>query len=171
MVTRWLVKRDSLAAAMVEPVLASAGRDADAPMYERLESAMLAMGDRDDRLELLYGLGQVRDPRLRERMLALTLDARLGGREALYLLERALRSDDNRMAAFDFVRAHFDALVAKLPPDTPGELATPLANLCSVPARAAFADFFGERSARFLGGPKRYREALESIDLCIAARK
>src|SRR5262249_43523085 len=107
----------------------------------------------------------------RDRALNLMMDARIDGREALYFLERGILEDDaNRVAAFDFVRAHFDALVAKLPPDTPGDLATPLGELCRPPERATFVAFFGERAPRFLGGAKRYAEALESVDLCIAAR-
>jgi len=166
----WIARRDSVDATMVEPVLIAAGRDADAPVYGRLEAALFAARDRHDRRELLIGLAHVRDPVLRGRMLSLAMDDRLDGREALDLLEKALEDDDNRMATFDFVRAHFDALVAKLPPDTPLALATPLGDLCTPQARATFADFFRDRAPRFLGGPKRYTEALESIDLCIAAK-
>ncbi|HUJ00949.1 MAG TPA: M1 family metallopeptidase [Usitatibacter sp.] len=167
----WIARRESVDATMVEPVLRAAGRDADPPMYARLESALFAAKDRHDRLELLLGLSRVRDPALRGHALSLALDDRLGAREAFELLLDALRDDDNREAAFDFVRAHFDALVAKLPPDTPGDLQRPLGELCTPAARSAFADFFAERAPRFLGGPKSYQQALESIDLCIAARK
>ena len=36
--------------------------------------------------------------------------------------------------------------------------------------RAAFVGFFATRAPRFVGGEIRYRQALESIDLCLAAR-
>jgi alanyl aminopeptidase len=166
---RWLAKRDSVAAAMVEPVLETAARFADAAIYERLEAAAIGARDRRERSDLQQALARVREPRLRERVLALALDERLDGREALHLLEYALGDDANRAAAFDFVRGHFDALVAKLPPETPGQLATPLGELCTGAERDAFVAFFRERSPRFLGGLKRYTEALESIDQCIAA--
>jgi alanyl aminopeptidase len=168
---QWIARRDSVDAMMVAPVLAAAGRDVDAPVFGRMEAALFAARDRHDRRELLIGLAHVRDPALRARMLGLALDERVDGREALELLENALADDDNRAAAFDFVRAHFDALAAKLPPDTPGRLVTPLGDLCSPEARATFVDFFHDRAPRFLGGAKRYTEALESIDLCIAARQ
>jgi len=99
------------------------------------------------------------------------LDSRVDGREALYFLERGMLDDDaDRVAAFDFVRAHFDELVARLPPDTPSDLLVPLGELCRPPERSTFVNFFADRAPRFLGGAKRYAEALESIDLCIAAR-
>ena len=57
----------------------------------------------------------------------------------------------------------------KLPPDSAARLATPLGELCTPQARATFVGFCRERAPRFLGGAKRYAQALESIDLCIAA--
>jgi alanyl aminopeptidase len=168
---RWLVKRESVAANMVEPVLMTAGRYANAAFYDRLEGALLASSDRRDRTQMLRGLSKVRDPKLRDRALALMLDARIDGRETLYFLERGMLDDDaNRVAAFDFVRAHFDGLVAKMPPETPADLTWPLGELCRPVERSTFANFFADRAPRFLGGAKRYAEALESIDLCIAAR-
>ncbi len=68
------------------------------------------------------------------------------------------------------MRAHFDELVAKLPPETPADLVGPLADLCRPAERSTFVGFFADRAPRFLGGAKLYDEALESIDLCIAAR-
>jgi alanyl aminopeptidase len=168
---RWLVRHDSVAADMVRPVLIAAGRHADAPMYARLEAALFAAPEREDRVRLLQGLARVRDPALRARALALALDPRLDGREALFLLIDALEDDENRGAAFDFVRANFDALVAKLPPESPGRLPSALAELCTPADRDAFVAFFADRAPRFLGGPKRYAEALESIDLCIASKR
>jgi alanyl aminopeptidase len=168
---RWLVKRDSVAANMVEPVLMTAGRYANAAFYDRLEGALLASTDRHDRTQMLRGLSKVRDPKLRDRALALMLDPRIDGRETLYFLERGMLEDDaDRVAAFDFVRAHFDELVAKLPPETPADLASPLGELCRPAERSTFVSFFADRAPRFLGGAKRYNEALESIGLCIAAR-
>jgi alanyl aminopeptidase len=87
----------------------------------------------------------------------------------LLLLQGALGDDANRVPALDFLRAHFDALVAKLPQDSPGQLIVPLRNLCTPGAREAFFDLYRDRAARFQGGARRYAEALESIDLCLAA--
>jgi hypothetical protein len=79
-----------------------------------------------------------------------------------------LKDDFNRVAAFAFVRTHFDALVAKLPPDTPAQFTTPLGDLCTREERSAFVAFFEPRAARFSGGPRHYDQALEAIDLCLA---
>ena len=125
--------------------------------------------ERNDRTRLLEALAKAREPRLRERALALALDARIDGRDALALLEAALVDDANRPAAFAFVRSHFDALVAKLPEDTPNRLITEAGRLCTPADRSAFESFFKDRAARFNGGAWRYRQALEHIELCLAA--
>jgi len=166
---RWLARRDSVAGTMVDAVMRTAGRFADGPMYARLEGALAATRDRHDRNVIVGALARVRDPALRDRMLALTLDPRLDGGEAYFLMIDALEDEANRAAAFDFLRVHFDALVAKLPPDSAARLATPLGELCSPDARATFVAFYRDRAPRYLGGAKRYAQALESIDLCIAA--
>jgi hypothetical protein len=67
---------------------------------------------------LLRALSRVRDPALRARVLDLTLakadgkDA-IDGRASFTLLLRMLSDDENRAVAFDYVRAHLDALEAE----------------------------------------------------------
>jgi len=86
------------------------------------------------------------------------------------MMEAALVDDDSREAAFAFVREHFDALVARVPKDTPGHFISEAGRLCSASDLAAFQSFFKERAAKFNGGPRRYGQALERIELCVAAR-
>jgi alanyl aminopeptidase len=172
---RWVADHESIPAPIVPAVLQTAARFADRPTYEVLEGAALAEKAHRDGGELLKALVTVRDRRLRERAWSLALrDAdgspALDGRDSYLVTEKALQDDANREAAFVYVRAHWDALVAKLPTDSPMRLATPLGALCTREARAAYAGFFEARAALFLAGTKYYREALESIDICVAAR-
>jgi alanyl aminopeptidase len=168
---RWVADRQSIPANLAPPVLNTAGRFADAALYAKIEAAMLASQDRRERNNLLFALAKVRDEKLRARAFSLALHKDLSSVDALNLLEEALKDNANRRAAFDYVRANFEPLVAKLPQHSPGRLMTPLGSLCTPRDRADFADFFRERASRFLGGELRYAQALESIDLCIAARR
>jgi alanyl aminopeptidase len=123
----------------------------------------------------LNAIGKVRDPRLRGRALALALAKkdgvdRLDGSNTLDFVYFTLEDDASRAAAFDFLRAHFEPLVAKVPEDSPVRLFGQLGRLCTPAERAAFVGFFATRAPRFVGGEIRYRQALESIDLCLAAR-
>jgi alanyl aminopeptidase len=167
---RWLVKRDAIPAAIVEAVLDTAAATADRRVFANLETEALTTQDRRDRSWLLAALGKVRDPALRERALALSLNESLGGRDALDLASTALEDDTNRAAAFIYMREHYDMLTAKFPPDTAGNLITALGRLCQTQDRNTFVEFFSARSKNIIGGAHRYTQALERIDLCIAAR-
>jgi len=174
---KWLRHRPLVAPIMVQPVLDTAARFADHVTYDALESLLLATRDRRERHQLLEALAQVRDPELRERMLALALRQEgsapaIDGRDALDLLERALEDDNNRAAAFDYIRAHYDAIQAKVPEDTAVNFIERLgrAPVCTASERDAVAEFFAERAKVLRGGEHAYGQALEAIDLCVAAR-
>ena len=166
----WLADREAVPATMTRAVLDTAGRFADGELYGQLEALAKSTVDLRERYYLLSALAKVRDAKLRERVLGLTLQNDVSGRDADDLLADALEDEVNRRPAFDFLRANYDALVAKLPQDTMAWLIRPLGELCTREERELFAGFFKDRAANFLGGPRRYRQSLERIDLCIAAR-
>src|SRR5688572_2242596 len=164
---RWLDDGKAVDATMAPSILETAGRFADAATLARLEEAAVATENPGERSQLLGALARVRDPALRDRALGLALaapggKARLDGRSAYSILNKALKDDENRSAAFDYVRRNFDALEAKLPKDTPAALLGPLSRLCTAPERAALASTFGPRAQRYMTGPLRYAQALES---------
>jgi len=167
---KWAANREAVPAAVTRSVLDSAARRTDEATYSVLESTMLTAPELRDRAYLVDALAKVQDEKLRSRALGLALRPDFSGRDAFDLVEEALHDDHNRQAAFDFVRKNFDALVKKLPQDTPGQLMTPLGDLCTPAERDAFVDFWKDRAGQFLGGPRRYRQALERIDICVASR-
>jgi alanyl aminopeptidase len=170
---RWAAKRDSVPAAMAQPILDTAARFADDATYAKLEDTAFAMRRINEKTMILKALAKVHDPALRDRAFSLALrkaqasDA-IGGRDTYNFIEQALEDEDNQLAAFAYVRTNWDSLVAKFPPETPARLTTPLATLCTPQERATFHDFFQDRSPQFLGGAQRYQQALESIDICNA---
>ena len=173
----WLRDRNAIPATMVAPVLDTAARFADRDTYGKLEALALKTQIDLERRQLHSALGKVRDPQLRARAFSLTLLKRgdadvMNGREVILFLQGALHDEANRLPAFEFVRANFDALVAKMPPHTLGHFPTldDLRDLCTPRDRAAFVEFYKPRTGQFEGGERRYDEALETIDLCIAAR-
>jgi cytosol alanyl aminopeptidase len=167
---RWLERRDAIADSIVGAVLNTAGAFAGEAQFARLERQALQVRERNDRTRLLNALVKARDPALRDRALALALDQRVDGRDALAMVEVALGDDTNRTAAFAFMRDHFDALVAKVPEDTPIYFIAGAGRLCKARELAVFEAFFRERAARFNGGSLAYRQSLEAIELCVAAR-
>ncbi len=167
---RWVADRASVGATVLPAVLDTAARFADLSTYGLLETAMLAPATSDgERSLLLRALGTVRDPVLRERAYRLALE-RLDGARSFALVNFALGDDANRAEAFAFLRGHFEALVARMPEHSAARLMIPLGSLCTPRDRDAFAGFFRERAGRFLGGAFHYRQALETIDICVARR-
>jgi hypothetical protein len=166
----WIANRDAVPATMTRAVLDTAGRFADAELYGRLHALATTTPDLRERYYLLAALAKLRDTALRDKTLALALDKDLSGRDARDLVEDALEDEVNRRPAFDFVRANYDALVAKLPEYSMTRLMEPLGELCTREERELFFGFFKDRARKVLGGQRQYRQALERIDLCLAAR-
>jgi len=166
----WIANREAVPATMTRAVLDTAARFADAGLYEQLQALATSTLDLRERYYLLSALAKLRDSALRERLLALALQKDLSGRDARDLFEDALEDEVNRRPAFDFLRANYDALAAKLPEHSMARLMAPLAELCTREERELFAGFFKERAPQVLGGARQYRQSLERIDLCIAAR-
>ncbi|HET9652556.1 MAG TPA: ERAP1-like C-terminal domain-containing protein, partial [Usitatibacter sp.] len=170
---RWIDNRDAVPASSVPAILGTAGRFADAATFDRLAGALAQAREPRDRSRLIAALAVARDPALRARALDMALrEPSAGGldaHETMSLVEDALDDDANRAPAFAFVREHWDELVKRLPTESAGRLIRPLGGLCSRRDRQDFAAFFQQRAQDLHDGPRRYTQALEKIDICIAS--
>ena len=172
---KWIRDTASVDATVAPAALIVAGRFADTATFDAIESAALAAANHRERNFLLGAMVRARDTRLRDRALALALEVRDGreridGRAALSLLRRGLEDDESRAAAFDYARAHVDALEKKLPKDTLASLFDVMGKACTTGRRDAFAATFRDRAPRYMTGALRYQQALETMDLCVTAR-
>jgi alanyl aminopeptidase len=172
---KWLGNRKDVAANMAGPALDTAARFADEATYARLEAAIVAIQDQRDRRTLLDAIAKVREPAQRERALAIAFMKKdgaevLNGGQAHDLVTLAAADDANRAAAFAYVTANFDAIAAKIPRDSESSLVQSFAGLCTPAERDALRAFFAPRAASFLGGELAFRQTMEAVDLCVAAR-
>ena len=177
----WISDRAAVDADVAPAVLDTAARFADAATFAQLERATVESSAQKDRYNLLRAIGKARDPALRERALALSLarqdgEPRINGRDTIDLLVFTMDDDASRKAAFDYVRANFDPLLAKVPLDSTGSaslvsLFPKMGQMCTRAEREAFVGFIGPRAPQFTGGEFAYRQALETIDLCLAAHE
>ena len=82
---------------------------------------------------------------------------------------------DTRDIPFEFVKQHLDALLKRLPREVGEDYAAMLAsvggNFCDAKHRQELDSFFADRVKDYNGGSRTLAQTLESIDLCIAARK
>ncbi len=171
---RWLDDPSAADSDLLPAVLAGAAGAGDRALFDRMREEVLRSTDREQRERLFRGLGAVRDPGLAREALALTLEERLDPRESVRILGVLSSQRETRRASFDFMKAHYDALVARLPR---GEFSTPAyfpwigAGLCADSTRQEMEGFFKERSAGVAGGPRILAQALEDVDQCVARKK
>jgi alanyl aminopeptidase len=173
---RWMADEASIDATMAPSVLDVAGRFADAVTFDRMLDTAIRNQMQRDRAMVLAAMVRARAPALRDRALAAALALRdgkplLDARSTFTLLNKALWDDENRPAAFAYLLRNFAALEAKMPKDRPAALLVPLGRLCTPAERARLAAAYADRAPRYMTGELRYAQALESIDLCINARR
>jgi alanyl aminopeptidase len=173
-VGRWLDDASTLDPELVPTALAAATGAGDRALFERLRDAAVRTTDRDQRERLLRGLGAVSEPGLVREALALTLDARLDPRDSIDVLWALGRQRETRRAAFDFLKANYDALAAG---QAHGELSPILyfpwlgARLCEADTHQEVQAFFEKRSAAITGAPRELAQVLESVDQCVARKR
>jgi alanyl aminopeptidase len=170
---RWLDDPAGIDASVIEPVLQTAGRFADAALFDRLQQALATHHDKRERSHILGALAAVSAPALRDRAYAVALreesgDAAFDGRDAMTFFEKALEDKGNRSAAFAFARTHWAELHRKWPSDSEAWLLQPMGELCTAEERREFAGYFAQASQSMHGGDRAYAQALESIDICVA---
>ena len=137
---------------------------------DRYREALKSKPDRRDRVRLYGALADFRDPALLEEAIALSLAPGADFRESSVILTAAAKDPDARPFVWDFLKANFDTVVAKMPREATGVLPYYAAGFCAAAPRRDIAAFFAGRIEKLPGGPRILAQALESIDLCIAAR-
>jgi alanyl aminopeptidase len=77
-----------------------------------------------------------------------------------------------RKAPFEFLKAHWDQVVANMPTGGGFDFGSVLpevgASYCDASSRDELKSFFAPRVDKFVGAPRALDQTIESIDLCIA---
>jgi hypothetical protein len=171
----WLTNHKGVDADMLRPVLFTAAWSGDQDLFDRLLHALKSTQDAQERQVLLDALNSFGDPRIVRQALGLLLDPDLDMRETFSGPPPGIpgnRQRDN--LAFEFVKANYEPLVKRMPSiagmDYRAFLPLLGASLCDEPSRKEFVTFFQERVKDYVGGPRIYANALETIRLCEARR-
>ena len=147
-----------------------AARYGDRALFERFRSAAKAAPQRRDRVRLYFALGGFVDPGLLKDAFALSLDPSLDFRETNYVFYSALGTDAGRAVLWDFVKANFDAIIARMPRETTGGIPYVASGFCDAAQEKDAKAFLGGRVEKLPGGTRNLAQTLEGIQLCIAAR-
>jgi len=178
MAERWLKGQGTIPPALVQTVLFIAGRSGDRAMLDLMRNAAHARGasNRKDRNVILRAMGQFRQPDTLRAALASILTDDFDVRESIAIFSGTQKTAATRQVAFDFVKEHYDALMARLPKDdSTFDLAAQMpelvgASFCDAAHATDVETFFRERSARHAGGARGLARAVDAVNACATYR-
>jgi len=168
----WMADHAAVGADMSPQVLSLAARNGDVPFYEQIAAGALRTTVARERRILLGALGSFRSPELVRRNLDLLLGGRVDAREALGpLLFGALDEPAGRQLAYDFMKAHWDELAARVPQSAVDSFFAAGAAFCDAEHRRDVEESFGPRAAKLPQGAQALERVLSGIDHCLALRE
>jgi alanyl aminopeptidase len=159
---------DAVAPELVEPALAVAIQEGSGAFFDALVAHLRASEDDLLRSRMLKALGAARTPALAERARTLSLDPEVRINETLAPLWPQMAEPATRPAAWQWIKAHFDALTARLSQREAGETPWLTASFCDAANAADVQAFFAPRIQALAGGPRNLAGAVEAIRLCAA---
>jgi aminopeptidase N len=170
----WLKDRQGVDADMLPAVLSTAARSGGQDLFEGMLRAFKETQDPRQRQVILGGLAAFQGPKILGQALALLTDPNLDARDSFGLVFAASGDPQTAKVTFEFLKANYDAVVKRLPSAAGTDYRAFLpfvgAGFCDDPSRQEFVTFFQDRVKDYVGGPRNYAEALESIRLCQAHR-
>jgi len=163
---QWLTDRTGPDADNTDLILDLAAQFGDRPLFDALLGAVRTAKDQAETRRLLTALGSFDDPVLEEAALSQALDGALEPRLALRILTPGTRKAATRRQVFDFVKAHADAISARLPREFLAYLPRDVAAGFSDEAdRTEVEAFFRTRFKDLPGAERPLAQALEAIHL------
>jgi alanyl aminopeptidase len=170
---RWLDDRQAMPSDVLEAVLNAAARRGDRSLYERFATELKKVTEEKERALLIAALALFPDAELVKKNFEMLVSGELDAREGVALFFSP-GNRSTRDVPFEYVKANYDRVTAKLPTGGGADYASFLpytaASFCDEQHRADVEQVFKERSAKTVGGPRALAQVLESIVLCDAKR-
>jgi hypothetical protein len=166
----WIADRQAVDPGMVDSVLLIAAETGDAATFDALLAEAKATSDSLDRRNLMVALLSFTDPVLARRGLGIMLDPSFDIRESGTALYFSNKSIPPRRETHAFIAANFEALAKRVARDTPAYWPAYAAGLCNESDRADVETFWRDRIAKYEGGERTLKQALEQIHLCTVLR-
>jgi alanyl aminopeptidase len=168
----WLTDRTAIDPDIAGPLLNVAARTGGEAFFKQLVAELPRTEDRQQRRLILGAMGSFGDPRIAGAALALVLKPEFDLREANALFRGPAAVPETRYVPFEFVKANYEAIAAKIPAGSTfglGELLPTVgASFCDEKSAEGLRTFFEPRVDRFAGTRRNLAQALESIRICTA---
>jgi cytosol alanyl aminopeptidase len=169
----WFQDHSSLDPNLVFDVLNTAAYYGDKTLFDRFLAELKKTKDRQDRRRIIEALSSFRDP----AAIAAGKEALLSGEipflEAVRLLFAGTRFPASRKVPFEFLKAHYDEILAKRTGgvfDYGSFFPHVGDSFCDAESEGELKSFFEPRVDKLLGARHTLSEVLEGIDTCIAAK-
>ena len=173
---KWLENHSSVDPNLAGPVLETAAFYGDKNLMERYLTELKKTTDRQERQRLEVAMLYFNDPAAIEEGMRAVLSGEVpfievGG----YLLVYAGQHlDATRKMPFEFLKAHYDEVLAKRPTGGGFDFGSTLprvgSSYCDAQSREELKSFFEPRVDKLLGARHTLNQTVEGIDDCIAYR-
>jgi alanyl aminopeptidase len=172
---KWFQDHKALKPDVTGAVIGTAAYYGDNALFDRFLAEYKKTKDRQEQQRIQQAMGSFRDP----ASIRAGMDAVLSGEvpfiQGAFLLFGGQGQPATHKLAFDFLKTHYDEIVAKRPSGGGFDFGSALpnvgANYCDPSDRAELEEYFKSRIDKFTGGPRMLAQILERIDLCIAGKK
>lgn len=171
---KWMQHHSSIDPNLVGSVLDTAAYYGDKSLMDRYLAELKKTTDREDRERLEIAMIFFRDPAAISEAMNAVLTGEVPFIEAggYLLVYGGAASNETSKMAFDFIKAHYDEILAKRPTGGGFDFAALLprsgGSFCDAQSKAELKDFFEPRVDKLLGGRHTLNQTLEGIDVCIA---
>lgn len=169
---KWFADHNSIDPNLVDAVLNTAGYYGDQALFDRFMAEFKKTKEKQVRSQLIGAMGSFRSKAAIESGMNALISGEVPFMEGPFLLFNGQGDASTRKMPFEFLKAHFDQVVAKMPTGGGFDFGSVLpqvgASYCDADSKHELDEFFRPRIDKFTGGKRTLDQVEESIDLCIA---
>jgi aminopeptidase N len=166
----WLKDSHAIPPELVDVVLEAAAKSNDVQLFGALLQRARSESDHARVSRLLQALGAFTAPALVKQADALVAGTAFDVRDSFVILQKQMADRASQGLAWDFLRASFDAVSARMrSDDVLYDYFRSVQVFCDEPRQREVELFFTERAKRFDGGPRALANAVEAIGQCAAS--
>jgi len=168
----WLEDRKAVPPDEASRVLGIAGRYADSALFAKLMAEFKKAKDPSDRERLVSALASCKDTVLAQKSLEALVAREFQSVDSMMLLFGLSSHIETRALTYDYLKQHYDAVVAALPGDSMFSYLPHLAvGFDTLDRQSDMESFFKDKDVRLTGGPRIIAQVSESIHLNHAFNK
>jgi aminopeptidase N len=162
----WMEDRQAVPPDEANTVVGIAGRYADAALFDKLMAEVKKAKESSDRETLVSALGSCRDSVLAQQALQALAAHEFQPVDSAILLFGLSSHIETRSLTYDYLKQHYDAVVAALPGDSMFTYLPHTAAGFDTPDRQSDVEsFFKDKDVKLTGGPRIIAQVSESIHL------